>query len=66
VKFTCAQHPNLRVHDLGVQFVNGEAEVDAKTAAELRKLPDHLGVVEVKTAGGGKGSGSAKDTPAKE
>lgn len=68
MKFHSPQHPNLRVHDLGVQFRDGVAEVEAKVAAELRKLPEHLGVVEVKTGnGGGKATGSStKDSPAKE
>jgi hypothetical protein len=47
VKFTCEQHPGLIVHDLGVTFVDGEAEVDAKTAAALRTLPAELGVQEL-------------------
>lgn len=68
MKFTCERHPSLRVHDLGVQFVDGVAEVESKVAAELRKLPEHLGVAEVKTgSGGGKTTGSStKDTRAKE
>ncbi|WP_181771280.1 hypothetical protein [Amycolatopsis pittospori] len=47
MKFTCEQHPGLIVHDLGVTFVDGEAEVDVKTAAALRTLPAELGVREV-------------------
>jgi hypothetical protein len=46
VKFTCEQHPGLIVRDLGVRFTDGVADVDAKVAAELRKLPPELGVRE--------------------
>ncbi|AXB41294.1 MULTISPECIES: hypothetical protein [Amycolatopsis] len=46
MKFVSEQNPGLVVRDLGVRFVDGEAEVDGKTAAELRKLPPELGVRE--------------------
>lgn len=63
MKFTSEQYPNLWVRDLGVRFVDGQADVDSKTAAWLRALPEHLGVVEVKT-GNGKTAPSTKDQPA--
>lgn len=44
MKFTCQRHPGLYVHDLGVRFTDGVAEVDAATAARLRTLPPELGV----------------------
>lgn len=47
MKFLSEQHPGLIVHDIGVSFVDGEADVDTKAAAELRKLPAELGVREV-------------------
>ncbi|MFE0021912.1 hypothetical protein [Amycolatopsis sp. NPDC059021] len=50
MRFTCEQHPGLIVHDVNVTFVDGEAEVDARTAAELRKLPAELGVLEADAA----------------
>lgn len=46
MKFVCERHPQLVIHDLGVVFVDGAAEVDTKTAAELRKLPAELGIHE--------------------
>jgi hypothetical protein len=50
VKFTCSEHPQLVVHDLGVTFVDGEAEVTDKARIEaLRGLPSELGV---RAAGG--------------
>jgi hypothetical protein len=50
VKFTCSEHPQLVVHDLGVTFVDGEAEVTDKATIEaLRGLPSELGV---RAAGG--------------
>jgi hypothetical protein len=52
VKFLSQHYPGLIVHDLGVTFVDGEAEVDAKTAAALRTLPAELGVREVGKAEG--------------
>lgn len=51
MKFTSTQHPGLIVHDLGVRFIDGEADVDGKTAAELRKLPADLGVHEADNDG---------------
>lgn len=57
MKFRSERHPNLVVHDLGVRFVGGEADVDGKAATELRKLPEELGVSEV-------GGGAGKDTEA--
>ncbi|WP_027944034.1 hypothetical protein [Amycolatopsis taiwanensis] len=56
MKFTSERHPGLIVRDLGVRFVDGVADVDAKTAAELRKLPADMGVREAK---------SESDPPAK-
>jgi len=45
VKFTSSKHPELIVHDLGVVFVDGEAEVTDKATIEaLRGLPSGLGV----------------------
>jgi hypothetical protein len=50
MKFVCTQHPQLVVHDLGVTFVDGEAEVTDKASIEaLRGLPSVLGV---RAAGG--------------
>jgi hypothetical protein len=50
VKFTCTEHSQLVVHDLGVTFVDGEAEVTDKATIEaLRGLPSELGV---RAAGG--------------
>ncbi|SDC25682.1 hypothetical protein [Actinokineospora iranica] len=45
MKFTSTVHPELVVHDLGVVFHHGEAEVTDKAAIEaLRALPPSLGV----------------------
>jgi hypothetical protein len=45
MKFTSTRHAELVVHDLGVTFVDGEAEVTDKTTIEaLRGLPAELGV----------------------
>jgi hypothetical protein len=45
VKFASARHPELVVYDLGVVFVDGEAEVTDKATIEaLRALPSELGV----------------------
>ncbi|MFC0434564.1 hypothetical protein [Kutzneria buriramensis] len=45
MKFTSTRHPELIVHDLGVVFVDGEAEVTDKATIEaLRGLPAELGV----------------------
>ncbi len=45
MKFTSTRHPELIVHDLGVTFVDGEAEVTDKATIEaLRGLPSELGV----------------------
>ncbi|MCP3800326.1 hypothetical protein NLX83_13765 [Allokutzneria sp. A3M-2-11 16] len=50
MKFISTKYPNLVVHDLGVTFDNGEAEVADKTTVEaLRKLPAEL---EVRAVGG--------------
>lgn len=46
MKFVCERHPSLIIHDLGVRFVDGVTEVDAKKAVELRKLPPELGIRE--------------------
>ncbi|MBB5154962.1 hypothetical protein [Saccharopolyspora phatthalungensis] len=63
MKFTSEQHPGLIVRDLGVRFTDGVADVDAKTAAELRKLPPELGVRE--TGKPDDGDTSGKDASAK-
>jgi hypothetical protein len=45
VKFTSTRYPQLVVHDLGVTFVDGEAEVTDKTVIDaLRDLPAEIGV----------------------
>ncbi|MEV6610801.1 hypothetical protein [Kutzneria sp. NPDC051319] len=50
MKFTSSPHPELIVHDLGVIFHEGEAEVaDKATIDALRGLPCELGV---RVAGG--------------
>lgn len=50
MKFTSTRHPQLVVHDLGVIFVDGEAEVtDKSTMDALRAMPAELGV---RAAGG--------------
>lgn len=50
MKFTSTRHPELIVHDLGVIFHDGEAEVTDKAVIEaLRALPPELGV---RAAGG--------------
>ncbi|MCS7484658.1 hypothetical protein ACFFQW_45165 [Umezawaea endophytica] len=50
MKFVSPQYPQLVVHDLGVTFVDGEAEVtDKDTIEALRGLPAELGV---RAAGG--------------
>ncbi|ACU37164.1 hypothetical protein [Actinosynnema mirum] len=50
MKFTSTRYKQLLIHDLGVTFVDGEAEVIDKTTAEaLRGLPSELGV---RAAGG--------------
>ncbi|SFO82530.1 hypothetical protein SAMN05421810_10182 [Amycolatopsis arida] len=58
MKFVSQHYPGLIVRDIGVRFSDGVADVDPKTAAELRKLPTELGVREV-------GGGAARDEPAK-
>lgn len=58
MKFTSSTYPQLVVHDLGVTFVDGEAEVGDKTVIEgLRSLPAEMGV----RAAGGR---PPKETPA--
>ncbi|WP_328611776.1 hypothetical protein OG943_22540 [Amycolatopsis sp. NBC_00345] len=50
MKFTSTKYPHLTVHDLGVTFADGEAEVtDKATADALKQLPAELGV---RAAGG--------------
>jgi len=50
MKFTSTKYSALTVHDLGVTFVDGEAEVtDKATADALKKLPPEVGV---RAAGG--------------
>ena len=45
MRFTSSIYKELVVHDLGVTFVDGEAEVsDKATADALRGLPAELGV----------------------
>jgi hypothetical protein len=45
VRFTSSVYKELVVHDLGVTFVDGEAEVSDKVTADaLRALPAELGV----------------------
>ena len=45
MRFTSSVYKELVVHDLGVTFVDGEAEVaDKATADALRGLPADLGV----------------------
>lgn len=45
VKFISTKHPKLIVHDLGVIFRDGEAEVTDKFVVDaLRRLPADLGV----------------------
>jgi hypothetical protein len=50
VKFTSSRYKELVIHDLGVTFAHGEAEVtDKDTIEALRGLPADLGV---RAAGG--------------
>ncbi|MEV6907581.1 hypothetical protein [Amycolatopsis sp. NPDC051071] len=50
MKFTSTKYPALTVHDLGVTFVDGEAEVaDKATIDALKLLPPEVGV---RAAGG--------------
>jgi hypothetical protein len=50
MKFTSTRYPQLTVHDLGVTFVDGEAEVtDKATADALKLLHPEIGV---RAAGG--------------
>ncbi|TDQ01251.1 hypothetical protein [Labedaea rhizosphaerae] len=44
MRFVNDIYPELVIADLGVRFTGGQAEVDTKTAALLRKLPPELGV----------------------
>ncbi|SDL01181.1 hypothetical protein SAMN04488074_108242 [Lentzea albidocapillata subsp. violacea] len=45
MRFTSSVYKQLVVHDLGVTFVDGEAEVTDKATADLlRGLPAELGV----------------------
>jgi hypothetical protein len=56
LKFISSTYPQLVVHDLGVTFVDGEAEVtDKNTIEALRGLPTDVGVRAV-------GGRPAKDT----
>jgi hypothetical protein len=51
MKFTSTKYPKVVVHDLGVTFVDGEAEVtDKATADALKALPPEFGL---RAAGGG-------------
>lgn len=57
MKFTSTTYPQLVVHDLGVTFVDGEADTTDKAVIDgLRGLPADLGV----RASGGR---PPKDTP---
>lgn len=59
MKFTSSVYPELVVHDLGVTFTDGEADVtDKPTIDALRTLPADLGV----RATGGR---PPKETPGK-
>ncbi|TQM83235.1 hypothetical protein FHX81_5653 [Saccharothrix saharensis] len=50
MKFTSTRYKQLVIHDLGVTFTDGEAEVTDKAVIEaLRGLPAELGV---RAAGG--------------
>jgi hypothetical protein len=50
VKFTSSHYKELVIHDLGVRFTDGEAEVtDKDTIEAMRSLPSELGV---RAAGG--------------
>ncbi|XVV05335.1 hypothetical protein ACQPW3_08065 [Actinosynnema sp. CA-248983] len=50
MKFTSSRYKQLVIHDLGVTFTDGEAEVtDKDTIEALRGLPAELGV---RAAGG--------------
>ncbi|MFD8494260.1 hypothetical protein [Amycolatopsis sp. NPDC059657] len=50
MKFLSTRYPQLTVHDLGVTFVDGEADVvDKATVDVLKQLPAELGV---RAAGG--------------
>jgi hypothetical protein len=50
VKFVSTIYKQLIVHDLGVRFIDGEAEVtDKSTMDALRAMPAELGV---RAAGG--------------
>ncbi|OXM63140.1 hypothetical protein [Amycolatopsis vastitatis] len=45
MKFTSTKYPQLVIHDLGVTFVDGDAEVTDKAAVDaLKALPPELGV----------------------
>ncbi|NUT47330.1 MAG: hypothetical protein HOV94_08460 [Saccharothrix sp.] len=45
MKFTSTRYKQLVIHDLGVTFTDGEAEVTDKATIEtLRGLPAELGV----------------------
>lgn len=60
MKFTSTIYPQLAVHDLGVTFVDGEAEVTDKVVIDaLRGLPLAIGV----RAAGGRPPKSTESTP---
>jgi hypothetical protein len=44
VRFTSTVYKELVVHDFGVMFLDGEAEVSDKATAALRGLPAELGI----------------------
>lgn len=50
MKFISTKYPELVVHDVGVTFVDGEANVTVKSAIDaLKALPPEMGV---RAAGG--------------
>lgn len=61
MKFRTEKYPSLIVHDIGVHFVDGEAEVtDPKKIEVLKKLDDSHGV---KAVGGRAPKDPPKDPP---
>ncbi|WP_158885069.1 hypothetical protein [Amycolatopsis anabasis] len=64
MKFTSTRYPHLVVHDLGVVFRDGEADVTDKAVIEaLKRLPSDLGV---RAAGGRPSKDTSGDGPAAE
>lgn len=56
MRFVNELYPELVIADLGVRFTGGQVEVDAKTAAVLRKLPPELGVRPASDTGSDQGA----------